>query len=236
MPERAAKLERARGYPYAIPEGSYMWKGGAVALFDPATRDGRTPVLAIGSNQSPQQLTRKFGDSGEIPVQRARLADFDIFYSAHITAYGAVPAMLQRASGTVVTLSVTWLDDRQLEIMHATELSAAKYDFAVIEGVDLALDCGAGLDSVHLYIGVNGHLMHEGDSVALAAVPAHDRRPKTLPTLEVLEIVRDRFSPADSPEEFVLKLVDDSGFRAACTQAIAEDAAPFAHPARNLKA
>ena len=147
-----------------------------------------------------------------------------------------MPSGAQHAPGTVVSLSVTWLDDRQLEIMHGTELSAAKYEFAVIEGVDLALDCGTGLDSVHLYVGVNGHLVHEGDAVALAAVPAQDRRPKALKTAEVLEIVRNRCSPADSPEEFVLKLVDDSGFRAACTDAIAEDAAPFAHPARNLRA
>ena len=236
MPERTAKLERARGYPYAIPEGSYTWRGGAVAAFEPAMRAGRTPVLAIGSNQSPQQLTRKFGDDGEIPVQRARLTDFDIYYSAHITGYGSVPAMLQHAPGTEVTLSVTWLDDRQLDIMHGTELSAAKYHYAAVENVGLALDCGTALDSVNLYVGVNGHLMHEGDAVALAAVPARGRRPRALTTGEVLDIVRERFSPGDGPDEFVLKLVDDGGFRAACTEAISGDAVPFAHPARNLKA
>ena len=236
MPERKAKLERARGYPYAIPEASYTWRGGAVAAFEPAARAGRTPVLAIGSNQSPQQLTRKFGSDGAIPVQRARLAGFDIYYSAHITGYGSVPAMLQHAPGTEVTLSVTWLDDRQLDLMHGTELSAAKYQYAVIENVDLALDCGTALDSVSLYVGVNGHLMHEGDAVALAAVPAQGRRPRALTTADMLELVRERFSPGDSADEFVLKLVEDRGFRAACTEVIAEDAVPFAHPARNLKA
>lgn len=236
MPERAAKLQRARGYPYPIPEGSYTWRGGAVAAFDPAARAGRTPVLAIGSNQSPRQLTRKFGADGEIPVQRARLADFDIYYSAHITGYGSVPAMLQHAPGTEVTLSVTWLDDRQLDIMHGTELSAAKYHYSVIENIDLALDCGTALDSANLYVGVNGHLVHEGAAVALAAVPARRRRPVALTTAEVLELVRERFSPGDSPDDFVLKLVDDRGFRAACTDAIAGDAVSFGHPARKLKA
>ncbi|MDH3229082.1 MAG: hypothetical protein OEN55_04745 [Alphaproteobacteria bacterium] len=236
MPDRAAKLERARGYPYAIPEGSYTWKGGAVAVFNQAARAGRTPVLAIGSNQSARQLTRKFGDTGEIPVQRAQLADFDIYYSAHITAYGSVPAMLQRAPGAAVTLSITWLDDRQLGIMHESELRAAKYRYAVIEDIDLALDCGSRLSDVHLYVGVNGHLIHEGAAVAMAAVPAAGRRPKALTTAEVLEVVRQRFSPADGPEEFVLRLVDDGGFRAACSEALAVDAVPFAHPARNLQA
>jgi hypothetical protein len=232
MPETKAKLDRARGYPYAIPEASYVWRGGEVAAFDPAMRKDRTPVLAIGSNQSPRQLTRKFGDEGEIPVQRARLRDFDIYYSAHISGYGSVPAMLQHAPGAEVTLSVNWLDRRQLDTMHGTELHAAKYHYAVIENIGLALDCGTDLDFVHLYVGVNGHLMHGGDAVALSAMPAKGRRPEALTTAEVLEIVRERFSPGDGADEFVLKLVDDSGFRAACTEAISSDAVSFGHPAR----
>lgn len=235
MPTRSDKLARARGYPYPIPEGSYLWCGGAVAPFDPRSREGRTPVLAVGSNQSPQQLTRKFGGSGEIPVQRARLRDFDIYYSAHITSYGSVPAMLQRAPGAEVTLSVTWLDDQQLEIMHETELSAARYQYAAIEGIGLALDCGTVMDRVSAYVGINGHLVHEGDAVALAAVPAERRRPKALSTAEVLEIVRERVAPRDQPDEFVVKLVDDAGFRAACTETIAEGAVAFRHPARGIE-
>lgn len=234
MPDRREKLDRARGYPYEIPDGSYIWRGGEVGPFDPEARRGRLPVLAVGSNQSPRQLSRKFGGRGEIPVQRARLSDFDIFYSAHITAYGSVPAMLQRSPGAAVTLSLTWLDARQLEVMHATELSAAKYEFAVIEDIDLALDCGAALESVHLYAGVNGHLVHDGDAVALAAVPADGRRLKALNTAEVLEIVRRRVAPAESPDEFVLKLVDDAAYRIACTESIATDSVAFGYPARSI--
>lgn len=232
MPENRAKLDRARGYPYAIPGESYTWYGGKVAAFDPAMRRDRTPVLAIGSNQSPDQLTRKFGREGEIPVQKARLRDFDVYYSAHITGYGSVPAMLQHAPGAEVTLSVNWLDERQLDIMHGTELTAAKYRYAVIEDIGLALDCGTDLDFVHLYVGVNGHLLHDGDAVALAALPAKGRRPKPLTTAQVLEIVRRRFSPADGADEFVLKLVGDPGFRDACTESISGDAVPFTHPSR----
>lgn len=232
MPETRAKLDRARGYPYAIPEASYVWRGGEVAAFDPALRKNRTPVLAIGSNQSPPQLTRKFGNEGEIPVQRARLRDFDIYYSAHITRYGSVPAMLQHAPGAEVTLSVNWLDGRQLDIMHGTELSAANYQYAVIEDIGLTLDCGTDLDFVHLYVGVHGHLMHDGDAIALSAMPAKGRRPKALTTAEVLEVVRERFSPGSGRDEFVLELVEDPEFRADCTKAIAVDAVPFGHPVR----
>lgn len=232
MTEIFTKLERARGYPYAIPAASYVWRDGKVSGFEPGLRKDRMPVLAIGSNQSPEQLSRKFGEKGEIPVQRARLQDFDIYYSAHITSYGSVPAMLQHSPGTVVELSVNWLDERQLELMHGTELSAAKYQYQIIEDVSLALDCGTDLDFIHLYVGVNGHLLHEGDAVALAAMPAKGRRPRAVTTAEALELARARFSPDDSPDEFVLKLIGDRGFRDACTAALSSDAVPFTHPAR----
>jgi len=236
MSDHNDRLSRARGYPYPIPEGSYLWRGGEVLPFDPAKREGRTAVLAIGSNQSPQQLTRKFGAAGEIPVQRARLRDFDIYYSAHITGYGSVPAMLQRAQGAEVTLSVNWLDAAQLDLMHGTELHAAKYRYEVIEDIELALDCGMDMDFVHLYVGVNGHLVHDGEAVALAAMPAAGRRPKALTTAEVLEIVRQRFAPGYGSDEFVLKLVEDADFRADCTGAISVDSVPFGHPSRPARA
>ena len=234
MSERDLCLARAREYPYAIPRGSFTWRGGAVEAFEPAARKGREPVLAIGSNQSPEQLTRKFGERGEIPVQRANLRGFDVFYSAHITGYGAVPAMLQQAPGTTVTLSVTWLDRDQLDAMHASELSAAKYEFATIENIDLALDCGTKLDFARLYVGVSGHLVHDGEAVALDAVRARGRRPTALTTAKVLEIVRHRVSPQDNPDEFILRLVDDRSFRAVCGQALAADAVPFAYPRRKI--
>ena len=56
-----AALARARDYPYPLPHHSYHWRGGAVFDFDPELTAGRTPVLAVGSNQAPAQLTRKFG-------------------------------------------------------------------------------------------------------------------------------------------------------------------------------
>ena len=124
------RLSRARGYPYSIPERSFVYRDRGIGDFDPALLAGRTPVLAIGSNQSPQRLVQKFGHDAShvIPVQRARLADFDVVYSAHIASYGAVPAMLQTCAGAAVHVAVTWLDDTQLEIMHASEITAANVE------------------------------------------------------------------------------------------------------------
>ena len=67
---------------------------------------------------------------------------------------------------------MTWLDDEQLEIMHATE---GGYYYAEIEGVDLTYDDGTRADSVHLYVGREGHLVHEAQPVALIEIDGEDR-------------------------------------------------------------
>ena len=76
------------------------------------------PVIAHGSNRSPDQLRRKFdylsGAASEIPVTRARLRDHDVVYSAHVTQYGSMAANLQYLPGVEVEIFVTWLTPPQL--------------------------------------------------------------------------------------------------------------------------
>ena len=55
-------LARAAGYPYGITEASFTLIGGDAHPFDPALTAGRTPVIGYGSNQSPEQLRRKYGE------------------------------------------------------------------------------------------------------------------------------------------------------------------------------
>lgn len=229
MADRLADLERARGYPYPYPGRSFTWNEGSVEAFDPRSTEGRTPVLAVGSNRSPDQLTRKFlgRGSGPIPVQHGRLREFDIVYAAHLTRYGAVPAMLQHAPGTTVELAVTWLDAAQLEIMHATE---GGYHYAVIEAIDLTLDEGGRMDAIHLYVGREGNLMHEGHAIPLAEIAARDRTHRGHSTAEVLELVRRRIAPRSTVEAFILRVIDDEGYRRECSAVLAQDSVAFGFP------
>lgn len=231
--DRSAALARARDYPYAPPTHSYHWRGGAVFDFDPAATAGRTPVLAVGSNQAPAQLTRKFGldPAQEIPVQRCHLKDFDTVYSAHIAAYGSVPAMLKTAPGVTVTLFVNWLSEAQLLVMHATELRSKNYHYGRLDDLDLILEDGGGaLRSVHAYIGRRGHLVLDGDAVALAAVPAVGRRRQARTTAQMLECAHARLAPDHALDAFILRLIDDAPFRRDCVAALSADAGPFAAP------
>lgn len=228
--DRQAALARARGYPYAIPDRSYHWCGGEVHGFEPAKSEGRTPVLAVGSNQSPEQLTRKFGHIAdwEIPVQRCALTGFDVVYSAHIARYGSVPAMLQAAPGTTVTLFVNWLDDAQLVAMHETELSHGNYHYGRLDGIALDLDGGAVLSSVHGYFSRRGHVLHEGEGVSLANVPARNRTRPARDTAQMLAHVHARIGPDHGLDDFILRLIEDDDYRRNVIEKLMTDAVAFA--------
>lgn len=232
MTDHTNTLAHARGYPYEIPRRSYVYRDSGVGEFDPSLCSGRTPVLAIGSNQSPQRLAQKFGNDAShvIPVQRARLKNFDVVYSAHISTYGAVPAMLQVSEGSEVELAVTWLNDAQLEIMNHSEVRTANYAFAFIEKLELSFEGSGRVTSAYAYVSSRGHLRHDGDAVALSAIVCSGRRFRSMSTAQALELVRERVAPELDPDGFVLRLIADEAYRRAVITRLANDAVPFEHP------
>ncbi len=228
--DRQAALARARGYPYPIPNRSYHWRESRTHTFDPSVTAGRTPVLAVGSNQSPEQITRKFGhvDGAEIPVQRCTLQDFDVVYSAHIAGYGSVPAMLQAAPGTTVTLFVNWLDEAQLAAMHDTELRSGNYHYGRLDRIALTLDGGETLTSVHGYISRRGHIRHGDEGIALAKVTAQNRQRPARDTAQMLAHVHERIAPDQALDDFILRLIDESDFRQSVIADLSTDSVGFA--------
>lgn len=231
-------LTRARHYPYWAPPQSYVWDPDDdprdLQPFDPELTEGRWPVLAVGSNRSPEQLARKYNGSGcePIAVQYARLEDFDVVYAAHISQYGAVPAMLQHAPGVKVKLAVTWLDDEQLQIMHETE---GNYHFGEIEQVKLSLERGEPLDSVYLYVGRQGSLTIDGEATGLDAVIAAERPYNSASTADMLETLRQKLGASEDPDAFVRRLVTDEEFRHAIIRVIGAKATPFSYPVNILE-
>jgi hypothetical protein len=233
----AQRLHRARGYPYAIPRASFVYRDGGPAPFDPALTRGRTPVLAIGSNQSPERLAQKFGHDAShvIPVERARLDGFDVVYSAHVTRYGAIPAMLQVCTDACVAVAVTWLSDAQLAIMHESEIAAANYRFAELADVRVRLEARRERPAALAYVSSRGNLTHDGGPVALSAIACTGRRFAAMSTHEVLERVRERVAPELDADAFIHRLLDDDAWRDAVTERIATDAGAFTHPLRELR-
>lgn len=231
----AERIARAKSYPFGPPADSYLFQGGRVAPLGPVARAvaGRTPVLASGSNAAPAQLARKYAGSGEavaIPVTRVRLADFDSVYNAHIAAYGSVPATLFPSPGTTLVTFVTWLDDAQLAVMHATEQPGVNYHYAELSGIRAEVDGLGALDAAYAYISVAGCLVRGDAPVALAEVAAVGRRFAAVTQPEMLAHVRDVTAPGMELDAFILETVADPNLRAARGARLAAQARAFAHP------
>lgn len=229
-------FQRATTYPYRIPERSFVFTDGKehplTSEADLPNLKGRTPVLAVGSNQSPEQLVRKFHepDWGPIPVVKTRLKDFDSVYSPHIASYGAIAATLQHAPGVTVDLFITWLTEPQLERMHETEVSAANYGFGRIDGIEINNEFGPKLDHLHIYNSKRGTLCNNDKPVPLAEVSAEGRRWTAMTQIDVLHHVRDRLQPDHDLKRFIRDSVANADLRRERSDTLKHGARPFSHP------
>jgi hypothetical protein len=172
-------LDEPTLYPGPTPEHSYLllgdemlrlvpagggvgdWLVGETRLDDlllrrvAAPRNGRTPVLAYGSNASPPQLVRKFAglEASAVPVVKACVFGLRLTFSAHINRLGYIPAAV-RSAGPETTLAtwVAFLDDVHLQILDATEPSYDRVVFALGDDRPVArLESGELMTACALY-------------------------------------------------------------------------------------
>jgi len=230
------EFERAVSYPYRILEHSYVIQNGEykelAGEIEPAALSDRVPILAVGSNQSPEQLARKFSGPqwSAIPVIRAQLADFDTVYSPHITSYGSIPSTLQWAPGAAVTLFVTWLDREQLKRMHETEIGTANYGYGSLTGIKIEPELGPPLESVFVYASRRGAMHHSGSPISVAEIPATGRKWPARTQMQVQAHVRDRLAPEIDLDEFIRDAIDGPEVRRARTEMLERDSQPFNPP------
>ena len=227
------KLARALGYPFDIPEYSFVYDNGRDRAFeDPGERDGRIPVIACGSNRAPRQLAWKYRNEANvtIPVERAWLADFDVVHVAHLTSYGSIAAALQHVDAMRVEVSINWLTAPQLALMHQTETIGSHYHYARLNKINLEGEVGGRLDCAFAYATILGCLSVSGDLAGLAAILAQGRPHPSMTQSEIQAHVRARFGEEGDERAFVLRTIADSDLRSARTRELARDALPFTWP------
>ncbi len=218
-------LDRALNYPYAPIEADFLFtSGGIIELEDDSFLNNRKAVLAVGSNRSPQQLLRKFGKNETIPVTKAKLRNYDVFYSAHIASYGSIPAVLGRSDGTLVDVSVTWLLPHQLERMHETEALGKSYDYGESSSLQLDLGNDRSAESIGCYLGRNGCANFEGSPIALKEVNALDRKFISADQKTILTHFYDLNCESESFEQWLVKIIKDHNFRAQVSEEMASSA------------
>jgi len=215
--ERNDVVERALGYPYGAPSGPFVQLGHQT--LSPAEieidREERTPVLAYGSNAAPKVLSRKLALSDQpVLVVPARLREFDVVYSAHISPYGAIPATLQGSPGTEVRVHVIYMTSAQIGVISATE---PNYEPELLEGIECQVEDGEELNEVSAYISRHGCLLVDDAELALAAVQARDRTFAAITEPEAMELVRSSLCPDTDLETFVLGNVTDPNLSQART-------------------
>lgn len=196
-------VKRALDYPYAVPSRSFVLVDGKVADLGAVGVDlsSRIALLAYGSNASPEVLARKLaGDPDPVPALRATLHDFDVVYSAHVSAYGSVPATLRQSPSTEVAVSVTYLTPAQLDLIGVTE---PNYELAALDEAVCTLESGESPSGLRSYLSRHGCLLLDDTEVALAAVRASGRRFPAMDQRQVLERVRDILCPGRTLSEFV---------------------------------
>jgi hypothetical protein len=207
---RDAILARALAYPFPRPRGSVLVDGERVRELrelDPALVAGRTPVLAYGSNASPESLAWKFPDERDavLPLVRGTVRDLDVVYSSHIAVYGSVPATLQHSGGTAVETFVAYLSDDQLALVEGWEINAT---YETLD-VDLEVELGDAPATVGAFISRHGCLTAGDAAIAVAEIPAGGRRFAAMTQPEVIEHARSIAAPELSLDEFIVAGVRD---------------------------
>ena len=224
---------RALGYPWPRPAQSFLLTGDVVTALgdlEATAREAllaelggaespRHPLLAFGSNGSPETLALKFAHLPEserrLLVIAGDLHDFDVGAAAGPTLYGSLPATIFPSTGTAVRASVLWVTTVQLVALTWTEIS---YRLGRLGGVCFAADepRAPALDHVYAFVSRWGAHCVDGDVVAMQAIPATGRTGPALTQEQLLDhIAAVAFGPASRSRDLVMRVMDDFGAAAA---------------------
>ncbi|AJE82269.1 hypothetical protein SLNWT_1893 [Streptomyces albus] len=121
----------------------------------------RCPVLAVGSNASPAQLTYKmarYAVPAVLPMVPVRVRGLAVGCSAHIGRAGYVAAAPCPDPAAEREFVVSWLDPAQLAVVDGTEFP--NYTRALLPGdrFPMELPSGERLGGAYLYAGAHGVL------------------------------------------------------------------------------
>lgn len=218
-------ISRALDYPYSSPAYDFVLKKGSVArLQDKSSLAGRMPVLAIGSNRSPEQLLRKFSERDILPVTLIQLCDYDVVYAAHMTSYGSIPAVLTRSPGTVIDIGINWLSRIQLERMHETEAIGVNYNFGIASKLNILSSNEHKIHNVGCYLGIHGCLGLKKNPIALKEINANNRVFTALGQFEILGQIHSSHSKGIPFEVWLKHLIYHNNARRNITATFAQNA------------
>jgi hypothetical protein len=151
-------------YPGQRPDGSFVVQNGQVwgldprgggwvdrETADPVSLDGRSLVLAYGSNANPEKLSEKL--DGTVLVLRCQVLDFAAVWSSARRNEGSVVATIVADPGYVETQHVLAVTEHQLEQMDGWEGHPKYYERQAFPDGSVLLESGAMPSEVLVYVG-----------------------------------------------------------------------------------
>jgi hypothetical protein len=186
----------AIGYPWERPPGSCLVTDGHVEdVDDPALvarylgDPERVPLLAYGANASPGRLALKLAhlpdEHRSALVLAAELEGFDVGAAAQGPVFSSMPGTLIPSPGTAVRVALLFLTPVQFTTLWWTELS---YRVGALEDVVVCSPLAdEPISRVIAFVSRFGAFCVDGEPVAMAAIPARERRARALSQHELLE-------------------------------------------------
>jgi hypothetical protein len=123
--------------------------------------------LAYGANGSPRRLAAKLPGVA-VAALAARLRDWAVVHSRHVSPYGQAPATLVPAPGASAGVHVLLVAAADRGALDATE---PNYDLVALSGLDLEVDRLGRVARADAYLSKHGPLLVDGAPVALGALP-----------------------------------------------------------------
>jgi hypothetical protein len=217
----------APDYPFLHPRESFVFVDGKVLAPDGVawSRQGRTPVIAYGSNRSPEALGRKYArQSGVVlPTLLAELKDFDVVYAAMVSTLGPIPATLMPSPGATCEVAVQFLTPAQLERMHRSERVGVSYGFACLPAEMIDVE-GIGACECWFYHCLYGVFCHEQQPIALSEIECAGRQFRSMTQRELQALVRLRLGSEATPHDFLVEHIADDAVRHERIACISADA------------
>ena len=189
------------------------------------------PVLAAGSNASPEQLGRKLAGTSDfaIPLLHGHVRGWSSVYSGHVTRYGAVPATLFPDTHATTRLHCLLIPPRLLRIFNESE--GPQYKLQTLRGVSFFAagpERSAQLEIVEplAYISVRGAMRFSSATssaspLRLAPVRTEASEFAAASEAQALTLLHMMTRQTINVWQFIHRLAVDEQFRDECNDYIA---------------
>ena len=178
----------------------------------------RTPVFGYSSNSSADGLAHKFAllRHVAIPVVRCRVTGWDAVYSCHFSR-GYIPAAIHPSPGTVLSGTMAWLTDEELDLMHASERLGTNYELRPLEDTVAKFEDGSTRAEPLAYHTLHGELRINDLPVAVEGVQAENRRYGVMKETDILELAQAEVDPDRELDQTIAAAIESFDVQAELT-------------------